>query len=196
MLGIGCRGGFPWQGQGQNQGVSVSTSTSTSNPASAPPTETEPAPIRSEAKIQITDSIREWDYGDYEGLTSAQIREQRLANGLDPNWDIWRDGCPGGEGPADVTSRLDGLIGEIRGRWQEGVLRTREVGTEGSDVLLVAHGHILRAFAMRWIGRELTEGVSLLLDGEFRLVLSCLVLLCFAVSCSTLAWHGFDGGRM
>jgi probable phosphoglycerate mutase len=44
----------------------------------------------------VTDEIREWDYGDYEGLTSAQIREQRKENG-EGAWDIWRDGCPGGE---------------------------------------------------------------------------------------------------
>jgi broad specificity phosphatase PhoE len=46
--------------------------------------------------VQITEDIREWDYGDYEGITSAQIKEQREKAGLEP-WDIWRDGCPGGE---------------------------------------------------------------------------------------------------
>lgn len=52
--------------------------------------------IRTHAGIQVTDAIREWDYGDYEGLTSAQIREQRAERGQEP-WDIWKDGCPGGE---------------------------------------------------------------------------------------------------
>lgn len=46
--------------------------------------------------MQITEDIREWDYGDYEGVTSPQIKEQRQKAGLGP-WDIWRDGCPGGE---------------------------------------------------------------------------------------------------
>jgi probable phosphoglycerate mutase len=46
--------------------------------------------------VQITEDIREWDYGDYEGITSAQIKEERKSAGLEP-WDIWRDGCPGGE---------------------------------------------------------------------------------------------------
>lgn len=46
--------------------------------------------------MEITDAIREWDYGDYEGMTSAEIRELRAKNGEGP-WDIWRHGCPGGE---------------------------------------------------------------------------------------------------
>ena len=49
-----------------------------------------------DASVEITDDIREWDYGDYEGVTSAEIKKQREAAGL-PRWDIWRDGCPGGE---------------------------------------------------------------------------------------------------
>lgn len=54
--------------------------------------------------MEITDAIREWDYGDYEGLTSKQIRELREKNGQGP-WDIWRDGCPGGEyGTHSVSS--------------------------------------------------------------------------------------------
>jgi probable phosphoglycerate mutase len=50
-----------------------------------------------DARIEVTEDIREWDYGDYEGITTPQIRELRKQQGLDPNWDIWRDGCPGGE---------------------------------------------------------------------------------------------------
>ena len=46
--------------------------------------------------MQTTTDIAEWDYGDYEGLTSAQIKQQREERG-EPAWDIWRDGCPGGE---------------------------------------------------------------------------------------------------
>jgi probable phosphoglycerate mutase len=49
------------------------------------------------AGIEVTEAIREWDYGDYEGITSPQIRELRKKQGLNENWDIWRDGCPGGE---------------------------------------------------------------------------------------------------
>lgn len=47
-------------------------------------------------KTQVTEDVREWDYGDYEGITSAEIRKQREKEGL-PEWEIWRDGCPGGE---------------------------------------------------------------------------------------------------
>jgi hypothetical protein len=74
LLEVGCREKHPWAEQGQ-----------------IPQEE-----VRTNAKVQITEDIREWDYGDYEGVTSAEIREQRGKAGLEP-WDIWRDGCPGGE---------------------------------------------------------------------------------------------------
>ncbi|MCJ1291951.1 hypothetical protein MMC34_003501 [Xylographa carneopallida] len=116
-------------------------------------------------KVQTTEDIREWDYGDYEGRTSAQIREERKAKGLNVDWDIWRDGCPGGESPTDVSKRLDRLIADIRTRYHEKAIgKKSEDDKMKGDVLVVAHGHILRAFAMRWIGRGLTEGVSLLLE--------------------------------
>lgn len=123
--------------------------------------------------MQVTEDIREWDYGDYEGLTSAQIKGQREKAG-EKVWDIWRDGCPGGESPADVTKRLDRLIKDIRTRFHDEAIGKPKGDAPISDVLLVAHGHILRAFAMRWIGRELTDGVSLLLEG-MRITISTLV---------------------
>lgn len=49
------------------------------------------------AGIEVTEDIREWDYGEYEGITSPEIREIRKKQGLEGTWDIWRDGCPGGE---------------------------------------------------------------------------------------------------
>lgn len=52
--------------------------------------------IRTEAEVEVTEAVREWDYGDYEGLTSKQIRELRVEKGEGP-WNIWTDGCPGGE---------------------------------------------------------------------------------------------------
>lgn len=70
-----------------------------------------------------------------------------------------------GRSPADVTTRLDRLIKDIRTRFHDEAIGKPKGEAPISDVLLVAHGHILRAFAMRWIGRELTEGVSLLLEG-------------------------------
>ncbi|KAI4092840.1 MAG: hypothetical protein LQ344_003205 [Seirophora lacunosa] len=151
LLNLGCRDKLPWQEQQQ------------------PGKEHH---VRTEAKVQVTDDIREWDYGDYEGLRSATIIEQRNQSGQGP-WDIWRDGCPGGEyvglyhtkaksqSSHNITERLDRLIDDIRTRFHE-----KAIGQPSppSDVLLVAHGHILRAFAMRWIKRELTEGVSLFID--------------------------------
>ena len=85
-------------------------------------------------------------------------------------WDIWRDGCEGGESPADVTRRVNGLIHEIRERWHRPAFERRSDGCRegkmrGGDVLVVAHGHVLRAFAHRWVGKELEEGVGLLLEG-------------------------------
>ncbi|KAI9863092.1 MAG: hypothetical protein M1813_003912 [Trichoglossum hirsutum] len=113
------------------------------------------------AKTTTSSLIEEWNYGSYEGLTSPQIRALRASQGITEKglrWDIWRDGCEGGESPEDVTKRVDKLIEEIRERWH------KNGGEEGGDVLVVAHGHILRAFAMRWVGRELGEGLGLLLE--------------------------------
>ncbi|KAH6630072.1 histidine phosphatase superfamily [Chaetomium sp. MPI-SDFR-AT-0129] len=119
-----------------------------------------------EVKVEITEDIREWDYGDYEGITTHQIKELRKQQGLDPNWDIWRDGCPGGESPTDISERLDRLIQDIRERWHAPVFG-KEKNTDSNatgDVLIVAHGHILRAFAQRWANQSLHAGPSFLLE--------------------------------
>ncbi|CAF9931363.1 MAG: hypothetical protein GOMPHAMPRED_005900 [Gomphillus americanus] len=138
LLNLGCHGRLPW-----NCGTNDSIEEKPGN-----------------AHVDITQDIREWDYGDYEGLTSATIREQRKENGMG-SWDIWHDGCPGGESPEQVSERLDRLIADIRTRFHGPAIEGK---AEKSDVVLVAHGHILRAFAMRWIGRDLQTGVSLLLE--------------------------------
>ncbi|KAH0422433.1 phosphoglycerate mutase family protein [Colletotrichum camelliae] len=115
-----------------------------------------------DACVEVTEDIREWDYGDYEGITSPEIRRIRKEQGLSENWDIWRDGCPGGESPQDVTERLDRLIKDIRDRWHRPVIGNTEA--QKGDVLIVAHGHILRAFAMRWAGKTLQDGPAFLLE--------------------------------
>ncbi|KAE8331827.1 histidine phosphatase superfamily [Aspergillus sergii] len=140
LLEIGCRERLPWHEERKSE---------------------DEEPIRTEAKIEITEAVREWDYGDYEGLTSKQIREMREENGEEP-WDIWRDGCPGGESPEDVVRRLDALIADIRKKFH-GPCFDGEGGQ--GDVLIVAHGHILRAFAMRWTGKPLTETALILEAG-------------------------------
>lgn len=53
--------------------------------------------LQCEAEVEVTDYIREWDYGDYEGITSPEIRKIRAEQGIKGSWDIWKDGCPGGE---------------------------------------------------------------------------------------------------
>ena len=76
---------------------------------------------------------------------------------------------PAHRSPTQITARLDRLIATIRSDYHTSAIGkpSDDVAAQRSDVLLVAHGHILRAFAMRWIGKELTEGVSLLLEGMF-----------------------------
>ncbi len=71
----------------------------------------------------------------------------------------------GPRSPMDVTKRLDRLIMDIRTRFHNSAIGKPKDEAPISDVVLVAHGHILRAFSMRWIGRELTDGVALLLEG-------------------------------
>jgi len=86
----------------------------------------------------LRDDLLEWDYGEYEGLTTPEIREHR------PGWFLWHDGVPGGEMPHDVAARCDRVIAEAR-------------AAEGA-VALVAHGHILRALAARWIDAPIDLG--------------------------------------
>ncbi|CEJ91424.1 Putative Phosphoglycerate mutase family protein [[Torrubiella] hemipterigena] len=117
------------------------------------------------AKVEITEDIREWDYGNYEGITSPEIRKLRAEQGLQGSWDIWRDGCPGGESPDDVTERLDRLIDDIRQKYHKPHLDNPAQDAESAgDVLVVAHGHILRALAMRWAGKTLQDGPAFLLE--------------------------------
>lgn len=145
LLDLGCRDRYPWAAHPKD--------------ASTEPTNT--LDVRTNASIEISDSVREWDYGDYEGITSPEVRALRKERGLSEDWDIWRDGCEGGESPEDVTRRLDALIHELREKFHKG-----RFGKDGkpNDVLIVAHGHILRAFAARWIGKKLEDNPSLILE--------------------------------
>jgi broad specificity phosphatase PhoE len=126
-------------------------------------TEYDDGNVKTAAKVQVTEAVREWDYGDYEGLTSAYIGEQRKASGLH-KWDIWKDGCPGGESPEEITQRLDAVIAEIREKYHKDCIGKPKSETGACDVLIVAHGHILRAFAARWINKDIADNPSMLLD--------------------------------
>jgi broad specificity phosphatase PhoE len=93
---------------------------------------------------RILPDLVEWDYGDYEGLQSAQIRARQ------PEWRLFRDGCPGGESPRDVGVRADRVIPLIR--------------DAGGDVLIFAHGHLLRMLMGRWMTLEPTDAARFSLD--------------------------------
>jgi broad specificity phosphatase PhoE len=91
--------------------------------------------------VVVWDDLVEWDYGDYEGRTRAEIQQER------PDWSVWVDGAPGGESPEQVSRRVDDVIE-----------RCREV--EGV-VLMFAHGHILRSLAARWLDHPVELGANL-----------------------------------
>jgi probable phosphoglycerate mutase len=93
---------------------------------------------------ELDDDLREWDYGDYEGMTTPEIRATR------PDWNMWRDGCPGGELPAQVGERADRVLARLR--------------SAGGDALAFAHGHILRVVAARWISMAPATGARFALD--------------------------------
>ncbi|HKV29638.1 MAG TPA: histidine phosphatase family protein [Candidatus Dormibacteraeota bacterium] len=88
-------------------------------------------------QARVRPDLEEWDYGRYEGLTSPQIAA------LQPNWSLWRDGCPGGETAEEVGRRADRVLAEVR--------------SVDGDVLIFAHAHVLRVLAARWLG-EPPEG--------------------------------------
>jgi sedoheptulose-bisphosphatase len=114
-----------------------------------------------EPRVEITDDIREWEYGLYEGLLPGQIKEGRKERGLDQArpWDIWRDGCEDGESPEEMTKRLDSLIARIKE-----IQKPCMYGERGADVVVIAHGHSLRAFAKRWVGFELGMRLPMMLE--------------------------------
>ena len=89
-------------------------------------------------QIELCDDLHEWDYGDYEGLTTPEIHEQN------PSWVLWHDGCPGGESPSEVGARLDRVLARV-------------AAVEG-DALAVAHGHSLRVLTARWLEMEVAAG--------------------------------------
>jgi broad specificity phosphatase PhoE len=103
-------------------------------------------------QAEVDNDLREWNYGEYEGLSIKQIQAQR------PSWMIFTDGCPKGESPDEIQARIDRVIKRVR-------------AVEG-DVALFAHGHFLRCFGARWLGLRAEEGRFFLLDPATVSVLS------------------------
>jgi broad specificity phosphatase PhoE len=94
-------------------------------------------------RVELDENLREWDYGEYEGLTTPEIRTEN------PGWNLWRDGCPGGELPGEVAARADRALARMR-------------AAEGA-VVVFAHGHILRVLTARWLHMGPEAGARLAL---------------------------------
>jgi probable phosphoglycerate mutase len=95
---------------------------------------------------EVTEDLSEWDYGEYEGITTPKIRETV------PGWTVWTHPVPGGESAKEVSARADRVLDRAR----------RDV--EAGDVILVGHGHFSRVLVARWIGLPATAGVHFGLD--------------------------------
>jgi broad specificity phosphatase PhoE len=95
---------------------------------------------------EVTEELAEWNYGEYEGITTAEIRKTR------PDWSLWTDGCPGGETPEQVGARLDRVLAHAKTLLDQG------------DVAFVGHGHCLRVCGARWVGLPPRDGGLLKLD--------------------------------
>ena len=90
------------------------------------------------ADATVDPELVEWNYGAYEGRRTADIRRER------PGWYLFRDGCPGGESLAEIGARADRVVARLR--------------TAPGDVLVFAHGHIIRVLATRWLGLPPQDG--------------------------------------
>ena len=95
------------------------------------------------ALAEVDRDLVEWNYGEYEGRRTSEIRAER------PDWQLFRDGCPGGESPHQVGARADRVVGRVR--------------AVHGDVLIFSSGHFLRVLAARWLGLEAAAGRYLLL---------------------------------
>lgn len=96
------------------------------------------------AVAEVERDLLEWNYGQYEGRRTAEIHQER------PDWQLFRDGCPGGETPEQVGARADRVVARVR--------------AVGQDVLLFSSGHFLRVLAARWLGLPPGAGSLLLLS--------------------------------
>lgn len=127
--------------------------------------------------FEIDNDLREWEYGDYEGLKTNEIIELRKKRGLAEHldietgepirWTIWADGCENGEDYSRVAIRLNRLILKIKSLHKEALEKD-----EPCDVVIFGHGHILRCFVALWLGRPINIDPGFLLDTSGAGVLS------------------------
>jgi broad specificity phosphatase PhoE len=103
-------------------------------------------------RVETTDDLKEWDYGNYEGITTKEIRKSV------PDWTVWTHPCPNGESIEQVAARADRVV-----------QRLREVD---ADVAVFSHGHFLRVLAVRWLGMDPHAGKNFLLGTSTLSILS------------------------
>lgn len=120
-------------------------------------------------RAERCDDLVEWDYGSYEGRTTADIRKEVAG------WSVWRDGAPGGETLADVAARADRVVERVR--------------ASGGDCVLFSHAHFLRVLAARWLGLPAETGAHLALDA------ASISVLGWERETPVIArWNDTDGG--
>jgi probable phosphoglycerate mutase len=95
--------------------------------------------------------LLEWNYGQYEGRRTSEIHKER------PDWQLFRDGCPGGESPEQLGARADRVVSRVR-------VLANEAASAPGNVLIFSSGHFLRVLAARWLGLEPSAGKYLLLS--------------------------------
>jgi len=120
---------------------------------------------------EVSPLLAEWDYGDYEGLTTKQIRERV------PDWLVWTHGCPGGESLQQVSDRADQAIGYALAQM------------ESRDVVFVGHGHFSRAVLTRWVELEISEGI------RFAMVAASIAVCGFEHGVRQISALGLTGHR-
>jgi probable phosphoglycerate mutase len=120
---------------------------------------------------EVSPLLAEWDYGDYEGLTTKQIRERV------PGWLVWTHGCPGGESLQQVSDRADQAIGYALAQM------------ESRDVVFVGHGHFSRAVLTRWVELEISEGI------RFAMVAASIAVCGFEHGVRQISALGLTGHR-
>ncbi|MFF4607274.1 histidine phosphatase family protein [Streptomyces sp. NPDC001339] len=134
--------------------------------------------------VRLESGLMEWDYGAYEGLTTAEIRQTR------PGWDLWRDGVPPGDGnhPGETLAQVGERCDTILARATAAPDEDRD-----ADVVLIAHGHVLRVLTARWLGQPPADGALYRLDTSALCVLGTEHGRHVIAGWNLLPWPEFPG---